>query len=178
MSEHNEEIIKPPHPSAAEKARAVEFLRSAEAPSYREIAAIICENPQGERGRHIVLAARAELEREGIFFSVERNKGLLRCDDNGKNKLVSNGVRSVRRKTKRLRRAQVSIDFSKLEELQKLVYSVNSTIVELLNQASGRKFNNTLKSKLSTGAIPERVDLVRLLKPPKPPKSEGAQPTP
>jgi hypothetical protein len=171
----SDEIVRPPIPASAEKALAVEFLRAAEAPTYKELQQVISENPQQERGRQIILAARRDLEDEGIFFKVLQNKGLQRCDDPQKNTLVANGVRSIRRKTRRLEKAHISIDFEKLQELERLTYAAHGAIVGILKQATGLKFNKAVKKRVADGSVFEQPDLNKLLRASRKPKEEPPQ---
>jgi aryl carrier-like protein len=168
----SDEVVRPPIPAAAERAKAVEFLRTAHAPTYKELAQVIGENPQEGRGRQIILSARRDLEDEGIFFRTLINKGLERRNDTDKNELVGDGIRSVRRKARRLEKAHISIDFGQLKELERLTYAIHGTVVGLLNQAAGTKFNTALKKKVTDGINFEQPDLIKLLKAPKKEKTQ------
>lgn len=161
------EIVKPPIPASAEKARLVDFLRTAQNPTYPELSQLIGENVQGLRGRQIVLSARRELEDEGIYFQVKRNRGLTRCGESQKNELVTSNVKGVRRKVRRTHKIQVSVDYGQLKQLERLRYSINETILGILSDATSVKFANGIQKRIQDGIAYEQPDLIKLLRPPR-----------
>lgn len=163
----SEEITRPPFSTSAEVKLVVAALHKVPVNgriTHRELSQAMGESALSARGRAIVRKSRLRLEAgAGIVFRALNGVGLERCDEPAKVDVAKNGVRSVHRKVRRSLKILDAVQIEYLEEVNRQSYILNKTILGMLKQASGSRFDKALKERL--GDCDENfggTDLLRL----------------
>ena len=163
----SEEVVKPPYSAAAEIERLVNRLIEAEPLeiiTHDQMSETIGESATSPRGRNIVARSRERIRREhGYVFRAITGVGYERCDDPSKLSVVSDGIRSVRRKVRRSQGVLDVVELDKLEQANRTQYVLNKTVLGLLRQGSDPKFKKAVEQRLSdANSNLGKTDLLRL----------------
>jgi hypothetical protein len=128
--------------------RLVDFLSSHQRASYAELSRLTGRKIEG-RDRHVLSSARRVLERQGIFFAVERGVGVVLAT-NGQVATLSttHPIERIRRTTRTAKKRQAHVNIQNLTADERQSFDISRSILTAVTQTTSRKTRTLLAKEI------------------------------